>query len=322
VTTARALLVLAGLALAGCATPPQRPHEVEPPRAIDVTHPLDPAPRLALVLGGGSLRGFAHVGVIRTLEAAGLRPDLIVGTSAGAIAGAYYAAGYRADDLAKNVPSADWRDLADFDYTFVDVVTGRARFGLVRGEALESIVGRDLGERRFEALAIRFVAVAADLQTGELAAFGRGDVGRAVRASSSLPVVFRPVRIDGRDYVDGGVVSPLPVSVARALGARTVVAVDVGYPPHETNLANPFNLFFQTFQIMAMKLARCESAAADVVIRPELGPSSEIGWSNRDALAAAGERAGAAAVPAIRAALQAEGRKVPKLALASDAACP
>lgn len=312
----------AALVLAACASAPQRAPEIEPPRPIDLTKPLDPAPRLALVLGGGSVRGFAHVGVIRALEGAKIRPDLVVGTSAGAVAGAYYAAGFGAAELARNVPSAGWRDIADFDYTFIEVLRGETRFGLVRGEALEAIVNRDLDGKRFEMLPIPFVAVAADLQTGALAAFARGDVGRAVRASSSIPVVFRPVRIAGRDYVDGGVVSPLPVSVARSLGAQVVVAVDVGYPPRETNLANPFNLFAQTFQIMAQQLSRCEAAAADVVVRPELGASDQIDWSSRERLAAAGEAAGRAAIGAIRAALREAGPGASRVEPPEQGTCP
>ncbi len=301
-----AALVLATLIAAGCATAPSVTPELDPPGAIDLKQPIFPAPRLALVLGGGAVRGFAHIGVLKALEANGLQPDLIVGSSAGGIAGAIYAAGQSAEELARRVPDADWRDILDLDYTFFDVLRGRTRFGLVRGEALETLVNREVGARRLETLPIPFIAIAADLQTGALVAFGRGNVGRAVRASSSIPFLMRPARIDGRDYIDGSAVSPLPVRVARTLGAQTVVAVDVGYPPEETNLANPFNLFLQTFQIMSRTLARCEAVAADVLIQPELGLAGSANWGNREALVIAGEKAGAAAVPHIRAALQRE----------------
>lgn len=315
------MLGLVTLIVMGCANAPSRTPEPDPPGMIDLTRPLAPAPALALVLGGGVVRGFAHIGVLRALEANGLKPDLIIGSSAGGVAGAFYAAGQSAEALARRVPEADWRDVVDLDFTFFDVLRGRTRFGLLRGEALETIINREVAGKRFESFAIPFVAVAVDLQSGALVAFGRGDVGRAVRASSSMPFLFQPVRIDGRDYVDGSVVSPLPVRVARALGAQTVVAVDVGYPPEETNLANPFNLFFQTFQIMAQTLARCEAATADVVIRPELGPASSVSWANREALAIAGEKAGEAAVPHIRAALQRESPSGYQVEAARDPHC-
>jgi NTE family protein len=259
---------------------------VEPHLRVDPTV----RPRLALVLSGGSLRGFAHLGVLKVLEARGIVPDLIVGTSAGSIAGGLYASGLGAEaliDVARHVP---------FDL-------GSAWFGRIEAP-VHAFVDANLGARSIEDFPIRFVAVATDLQRGCVALFNRGDAAVAVQASASLPGVFAPTRILGRDYADGGLVSPLPVRVARALGAERVIAVNVIFDPRESRLASVVDRLFQTALVMTRTLALAEAGEADVLIDPTLPPEAEVTLANREALIAAGERAALAALPRIRALLE------------------
>ncbi|HET8881745.1 MAG TPA: patatin-like phospholipase family protein, partial [Solimonas sp.] len=173
---------------AACATPPPVPVVETPP-------PLPPPPKVALVLGGGGARGFAHVGVLKLLDTQGLKPDLIVGTSAGSVAGALYAAGYSGFDLQEMAFALDRATIADWS------MFGK---GLIRGEALQNFVNQAVKNRPIEALDIPFACVATQVATGQAVLFQRGNVGQAVRASSSVPGVFEPVVIGGTEYVDGG----------------------------------------------------------------------------------------------------------------------
>ena len=172
-------------------------------------------PRWALVLGGGTARGFAHIGVIEVLQREGLVPDLVVGTSAGALIGAFFAAGYsgaQMEEVAMKVKDGDVADL----------VNGNKR-GMVAGDALQAFVNKYLNSAPIERLKLPFAAVAANLTIGEPAIFRTGDTGFAVRASSSVPAVFIPARLNDNEYVDGGLISPVPIRIARELGAEHVV---------------------------------------------------------------------------------------------------
>ena len=304
--TARTSCALATVILSGCAvlmpvTPTRIDHE---PRAVLAT-PLGKPAAIALVLSGGAARGFAHIGVIKVLEQAGIRPDLVVGTSAGAIVGALYASGMNSHELERAAARADNSLVRDYAFTLYSL-------GVVRGERLREFINVEVKGRLIEELPMRFAAVAANLRTGELIAFNIGDTGQAVRASSAGPGVFEPVRVGGRLYADGGLVSPLPVATARAMGARTVIAVDVVYPPADSAIGSPLAVLFQTFLIQTYRLKEMERPFADVVIAPVMHTSGQLGFSDRAKLIAAGEDAAISALPAIRAALAAaNGRKKP-----------
>lgn len=250
-------------------------------------------PRVAVVLSAGSLRGFAHMGVLDVLASNGIQPDLIVGTSAGSIAGALFASGLDLASLRKAAHSVDF-----------DLVSGllASRLGMGR-PPVQAFIDRHVGASRIERFPIRFAAVATDLQSGCLAVFNAGDAATAVQASAAMPGAFAPVPIAGRDYADGGLVSPLPVRVARALGAEHVIAVDVTFDPRESRLDSAVDRLFQTTLVMIKAQARREAREADVLIEPALPPEAEITLANRDALIAAGERAAQAALPRIRAML-------------------
>jgi NTE family protein len=251
-------------------------------------------PRLALVLGGGAARGFAHVGVIKILELQGIHPDIVVGTSAGSVVGALYAAGYSGFDLQQLAIQLDEASMGD--WTLPDR-------GIIRGESLQNFVNRAVQNRPLEKLNKRFAAVATDLQTGDKVVFQRGNTGMAVRASSSVPGLFQPVSINGHEYVDGGLTSPVPVRAAKSLGADMVIAVDISSSPSRARIKDSVDIMLQTFAIMGQAINSFEVGEADVVIRPETGTIKGGDFDARHLAILEGERAATAALPAIRAQL-------------------
>ena len=248
--------------------------------------------RVALVLGGGGCRGYGHIGVIRALERAGLKPDLIVGSSVGSLVGALYAAGIDADTLEGYGQTMSPNMLRDWVFP---------KLGLFGGNRIRRFVSERTGGRAIEALPMRFAAVATDLRSGARVTLDRGDLGRAVQASSSPPGLIEPTRIDNRLLVDGNLVAPVPVDVARALGARKVIAVDISFPPEEADLNDPFDALYQGFSILTHRLATAELARADIPIKPKLPEHNEMGAATQKALIAAGENAVMDLMPEIRA---------------------
>ncbi len=249
--------------------------------------------RLALVLSGGCTRAFAHVGVIKVLEAEGIAPDLVLGSSAGSIVGALCAAGLSAARLEAATRSLSWDLFQRFSLS---------RLGFYSLEPLRGFVNRETGRRAIERFPTRFAAVATDLQTGALALLDRGEPGLAVQAASSVPGIVQPTRIGERTYIDGSIATPVPVKTARALGAEVVVAVNVSFPPAEAQIRDALDVVMQAFTIANANLTRAELADADAVIAPRL-PPDDMNLANTLALIAAGERAAREALPAIRAAL-------------------
>jgi NTE family protein len=261
------------------------------PAVPPASEPARRAVRIGLALGGGAARGFAHVGVLRALEAQGITPDVIVGTSAGGVVGALYAAGYSGNDLSKIALQMD--ETVFGDWTLPDR-------GILKGEGLQNFINRAVQNRPLERLNRRFAVVATDLGSGEAAVFRQGNVGMAVRASSSVPGVFQPMRINGRDYVDGGLVSPVPVDVTRGLGADIVIAVDISNRPEAGRIADTIDVLLQTFAIMGQTIKRHEVARADVVVRPELGAVRGTDFEARQRAIFEGEKAALNALPAIQ----------------------
>ncbi len=202
-------------------------------------------------MGGGAARGFAHVGVIKALEAQGISADIVVGTSAGAVVGSLYAAGlngFQIQELSMNMNEDQILDGSGMYQCVVETVVSNKR-GCIKGQALQHFINRNVGGRPMEKLNKTFAAVATNLNTGEMVVFRTGNTGMAVRASSSVPVFFEPVNINGQDYVDGGLVAPVPASVARTMGADFVIAVDISDRPqdkkhgrhHRHHVANLFH---------------------------------------------------------------------------------
>lgn len=293
-----AVLVLAVLALAGCqTTPPQLPDL--PPVDPAVTKPLPKPPRIGLALGGGAARGFAHIGVIQVLEENGILPDLVVGTSAGSLVAALYASGKNGAVLAQLADSMDETAITDWAFP------GR---GLIRGDALARYVRDQTGGRTIEKLPLPLGIVATDLDSGAPILFQVGDVGLAVRASSAVPAVFQPVRIGSREYVDGGLVSPVPVRFARQMGAELVVAVDISAAPDGNPTGDPMRMLLQTFAIMGRSINNFELREADVVLRPKLPGVGGADFTARKRSIQAGREAAQAVLPQLKASIAAKTR--------------
>ena len=286
----RLLPLLATLLLSACfhAGKPPPPPIVAPPPPVSL--------KIGLALGGGAAKGFAHIGVIKMLEASGIHPDVVAGTSAGSVVGALYASGMDAFALQQAAFGLDETKIRD-----VRLFSG----GLVQGQALQDYVNQLVHRQPIEQLKIPFVAVATELETGKRMLFVRGNTGRGVRASSSIPGVFEPVEINGRHYVDGGVVSPIPVDAARQLGADFVIAVDISSAPDGRNPQGMVNIVGASLGIMGRQLAAQESARADVVIRPDLRGIGSTDFEQKHQAILAGEKATLAAMPTIRARLAA-----------------
>jgi NTE family protein len=274
--------------------PPQPP--VPPPAPVVKT-----PPRIGLALGGGAARGFAHVGVIQVLEEAGIRPVLVSGTSAGSLVAALYASGKTGAQLQHIAETMEEATIADWT---LQVFTR----GALRGEALAKYVNAQVGQKPIEAMPLPLGIVATDLNSGNDIVFQRGDTGTAVRASSAVPAVFQPVKIGNREYVDGGLVSPVPVRAAKKMGAELIIAVDISSPPEAASASGTLEILLQTFTIMGKSINSLELQGADVVIRPQLLGISSADFGARKRSIEAGRKAMLAALPQLRAAIEAKSR--------------
>ena len=296
VTRMRPLLAAACATLLGaCAGTP----DVRAPIAVSASAP---APlKVGIALGGGAAKGFAHIGVIKMLEANGIVPVVVSGTSAGSVVGALYASGMDAFAMQEKAFALDESRIRD-----VSLFSG----GVVKGEKLQDYVNELVDNRPLEALRKPLAVVATRLSDGKPTVFVRGNTGQAVRASSSIPGVFQAVQVGTAHYVDGGVVSPVPVDAARQLGAEFVIAVDIGSRAQgiasATSMLGNVN---QSIRIMGTRLAAQELARADVVIRPQVNDIGAADFAQKNRAILEGERAAQAALPQIKeklAALQAQ----------------
>jgi len=256
----------------------------------EVQPPTGPA-KIALVLGAGASKGFAHIGVLKVLESNKIPVHMIVGTSAGSFVGSLYAYGYNAFDLQRLSFAIERDDIIDL--TIPDN-------GFIKGEKLEGYINQMLGNRPMEKLKIPFYAVATDIQSGREVVFGSGNTGTAVRASCSIPGIFRPVNISGRMYVDGGVVSPVAVEAARRLGADVVIAVNVSGDVEASAPEGTIETLLQSISIMYSKLSAIQLAKADVVIKPRVGYIGNSDFSKRHEATLEGEKAAVEALPKIQ----------------------
>ena len=274
------------------------------PPAPTLTPPAPTKPpvkvKVGLALGGGAAKGFAHIGVIKMLEANGIKIDVVSGTSAGSVVGAMYASGMDAFALQERAFSLDESQIRD-----VNLLGG----GLVKGQKLQDYVNQLVGNKSIQQFPKPFSAVATELETGNRVAFNRGNAGQAVRASSSIPGVFMPVLIGNKKFVDGGVVSPVPVDSARELGANFVIAVDISSKASGTAATSALGIMNQAVVIMGQKLGEQELARADIVIRPKVGKIGPADFDQKNVAILEGEKAALAMLPLIR-------QKMPEKALA------
>jgi NTE family protein len=258
---------------------------------------IPPPPRpanIAVVLGAGAVKGFAHIGVLKMLESQNVPIHMIVGTSVGSLVGSLYAYGYDAYKLQMIAYALERDDLIDI--TLPDN-------GFVKGEKLENYVNRMVRDTPIEKFRIPFHAVATNIQTGEEMVFGTGNAGMAVRASCSIPGIFKPARISGKTYADGGIVSPLAVDVARRYGADVVIAVDISTGPVATIPQGTVETILQSVDIMYAKIAALQIPMADVVIKPSVSHIGSTDFTRKHEAILEGEKAALAAMPAIQAIL-------------------
>ncbi|MBC3872325.1 patatin-like phospholipase family protein [Undibacterium flavidum] len=292
------LVLICAASLFGCASPsPVSQPVVKTAAKVDlpvVQKTIRPV-KIGLALGGGAARGFAHIGVIKVLEAQGIVPDLVVGTSAGSVVGAMYAAGNNGFTLQKMALEMDEATISDWSLPFFSKSSG-----VLKGEALQNYVNKMVGQSSIEKLKKPFGAVATDLNTGTPILFQRGNTGLAVRASSSVPGVFQPVKINERYYVDGGLVSPVPVRFAREMGADIVIAVNISSAPEGQSATSSLEVLMQTFTIMGQSLNQFELKNADVVIKPDLPTMKGSDFNGRNLAILAGEKAALALIPELK----------------------
>ncbi|MHA3982938.1 patatin-like phospholipase family protein [Acinetobacter venetianus] len=267
------VLGLSMVLAAGCQTTSHLRPVVEDAQAQTATMPFasikkqEKRPVVALVLGSGGARGYAHIGVIEVLEQQGIRPDFIVGTSAGSIVGSIYASGKSAAELRDIALKLKANDVRDVNVSLK---------GFFDGKKVEDYVNDQVHNIPLQKLKIPMYVVATELKDGTKTVFNYGNTGQAVRASTSIPSMFVPTKIHNTEYVDGGLVSPVPVEVARELGADVVIAVDILAQPIHTETTNVWGLFNQNINIMQGRLAEEELKDADVVIQPDLREKAHI----------------------------------------------
>ena len=291
------ILAAVPLLLAACAiTQPIQFKNVIEPQAVPIEPLQSDNPIVALVLGSGGNRGFAHIGVIKALQASDIPIDIVVGTSAGSVVGALYAGGYSGDEIEQIALGLDQEHLDDFDIS---------KRGYIRGDRLQEFIDRKLNNRSIEQLERPFAAISTQLRTGKETVFNRGNAGKAVRASSSIPGVYYPVKIGDEEYVDGDLKSPVAVSVAEQMGADMVIAVDISQRPADNPLPEDIiDILKQSIRIMRQSILEHELKAAQIVIRPEIGKLPELDDAGKLAIIKTGEDATMAVIPQIREIIQ------------------
>ena len=277
------LIGLLALSLAGCDKAVKTPVKTAPIKARE--------PVIAVALGGGGAKGFAHIGVLKVLESHGIKPKIVTGTSAGSFVGSLYASGkspYQLQQIALSFQESDIRDLT------------LNRQGVILGQKLQDYVNKNVGGKAIEQFPIRFAAVATRLDNGSKADFIKGNAGQAVRASCSIPNVFVPATIGGLKYVDGGLVSPIPVKTAKDMGADIVIAIDISARPDGSKALNMFGVLDQTLNIMGQQSINEELGRANIVIQPKVGHIGTLDLKSSNAAILEGEKAAQLKVRAIQ----------------------
>lgn len=309
---------------AAAAQQPPRAAIPQPPAPVAAAVAQEPGCDLALVLSGGGARGIAHIGVLEALLEAGVWPDCIAGASMGSVVGALFAAGHPPQEIWSMLSRITWRDL----YSEPGNRTGRpilhrieqqrtaVRLGLEHGTVRlphslldDALINRILIEhlapagfvagRRFDRLPIAFRAVGTDLNTGDRVVLSQGDLARAVRGSMSVPLAYPPVRWGNALLIDGGLVDNIPVSLAKDMGARYVIAVDVSTPVEKDAVADLAGVTRRIIDLLFTAKNTQYGVPADLTIRPEIGQHSFANYSGLDALIEEGRTAGATAIAQI-----------------------
>ncbi len=275
------LMIFLILTLAACATVP--PPAPPPPKPATI----------AVVLGAGASKGFAHIGVLKVLEAQKIPIHMVVGTSAGSLVGSLYASGKTAFELQGIAMKMEADNVIDYDWKIW-------KGGLIKGEKIENFINVNIQNTPIEKLKLRYYAVATNAATGEEVVFAKGNTGMAVHASCSVPGVFQPLKIGNSTYIDGGVVSPVAVDVARRNGADIVIAVDISGGINTDVPDGIMDTMRKSVAIMYARIAEYQIKNADIVIRPNM---KNIGSTDMDKVNEAifeGEKAASAKMPEIQ----------------------
>ena len=281
------------LVLAACPSgnSPQSKPSAQGQNTVSHTAPK-PKATVALALGGGASKGFAHIGIIKVLKENNIPVKIVTGTSAGSIVGSMYASGMSPDRLELEAEILGKTDLVDLTLS---------TSGFIKGEKLQNYINRKVGNRPMQQFPIKFAAVATDFESGKPVVFNVGNAGQAVRASASIPNVFQPVVIGSRKYVDGGLSQPVPVSAAKKLGANFIIAVDISARPAKNVSQGMFSYLDQTFNVMSQTALRQELGQANVVIKPQVLELGSVGgFDQKQRAIQLGEQAARAALPEIK----------------------
>ncbi len=250
-------LCLAICLLTGCSPVYQQPTVHCEVPVFEAKKPV----KIALVLGGGGSRGLAHLGAIKELEAAGLRPDLIIGCSAGSIVGALYADNPELTGLEETLLKMTRSDMLD--------TTWFSRMGVVKGNALQNFLKKQLRSKTFDELKIPLIVIATDLFTGETIELSQEDLPLAIGASCAVPGIFHPVLLHDRYLIDGVASSPVPVEIAKKYGAEVIIAIDVSEKLPSSKPSHFFGVAKRGVEIMYQKLVEKSLIHADISIRME-----------------------------------------------------
>ncbi len=250
--------------------------------------------RLGLALSGGATRGFAHIGVLQAFEENGIKPDFLSGTSIGAFAAALYAFG---------IPLPEIRSVAQ-GMTPVSVSKLKlSRYALFSNEELARLIQSKIGKARIEDAAIPLAVIAVDIGSGRKIVLCRGEVAPAVMASNAVPGIYRPVVIDGRMLVDGGIMEDVPISPLRPMGADTIVAVNLSADRRYRPPEDIIDVLLNAFDLAIDEDTKEQVKAADILIEPQLADFRRMDVRQIDALIAEGHRAAAASIEKIKAEL-------------------
>ncbi len=260
-------------------------------------------PKIGLALGSGGARGLAHIGVIKVLQERGIPIDLVAGTSIGAMIGGFYAAGLSAREIEEIALSSDRRTVLN---VFLEP---QLKQGLIKGEKTRAFIEKYLGNKTFDDCRIPFAAVATNLRTGDIVVLDKGRLVPAIRASVSVPLVYCPVEIAGDVLLDGALSAPVPVQIARNMGAELVIAVNLGKHHYdETRKPGLYDIANDSLSIMQHHLALRDTASADVVIDVNVAAESWYDFANARSKIQAGEESARGLVPRIREIMSEKGR--------------
>jgi NTE family protein len=255
--------------------------------------PLKQNPQVILVLGSGGARGYAHIGIIKVLQNAGIPIDMIVGASAGSVMGAIYADNGNANALEHTMLHTSFGD-------FVDISLVPNLQGPITGNQFQDFLLKNMHARNFEDLKIRLVTVATDLTTGRAYPIASGPIAPAVASSAAIPGLVSPFNLYGHTLVDGGVIDPVPVDVARSYHPKVIIAVDLVSNLSDGLPATAYGIFYRSYAISWNKLDVLSAQGADVIIHPNVGDTSMFDISKKQALFTAGEIAAEQSLPQIR----------------------